>query len=42
MTTTNTIDEGNSAVNPDNMAVEEQHTAKTTLNATVMTMQGVD
>ena len=36
----NTIDEGNSAVNPDNItAVEEQHTAKTTLNATVMTMQ---
>ena len=30
----NTIDEGNSAVNPDNItAVEEQHTAKTTLNA---------
>ena len=36
----NTIDEGNSAVNPDNITTQnETHTAKTTLNAPVMTMQ---
>ncbi len=36
----NTVDEGNSAVNPDNIITkEETHTAKATLNATIMTMQ---
>ena len=34
------MDEGESAVNPDNITTQnETHTAKTTLNATVMTMQ---
>ena len=36
----NTTDEGESAVNPDNITTkEETHTAASTLNATVMTMQ---
>ena len=36
----NTIDEGNSAVNPDNITtVKETHETKLTLNAEVMTMQ---
>jgi len=36
----NAVDEGESAVNPDNITTQnETHTAKTTLNATVMTMQ---